>query len=165
MNDVPVIQFLPVMNGSTQLINCSVSSNFEPSLRTIINVGSEFQEIKLPTERMESQTLFEYGHYENSTGCGNVSNDMRCYAFLITIISDNMDGAMVVCGAMKENCSVHYTHNIGIIRVNKSSTHLETCFCTNNCSTWTNTSTTSVQLNTKMNKVTCKCTDATIIMS
>ena len=164
MNDVPVIQFLPVMNGSTQRINCSVSSSFQPSLQIIFNVGSKLQEIKLPQESMESQTTFEYSHFENSMGCGNVSNDMHCYAFPITVISDDMDGAMVVCGARKENCPVHFIRNIGIIRVNKSSTHPGACFCTTNCSSLANSSITSEQSNAKMNNTnaTCKSTDTTI---
>ena len=42
---------------------------------------------------------------------------MRCYAFPITLISDHMNGAMVMCGARKSGCPDSFIHNIGIIRI------------------------------------------------
>lgn len=121
-DDMPVIQFSPVMNGSTLRINCSISDGFEPSLRIILIEGCEFKEIKLPQEHSEEQASFVYSislYREISTGCGDGADEHRmvCYSFPITIISTNMDRAMVMCGASKAGCSTTFLPTLGIIRV------------------------------------------------
>ena len=121
----PVIEFSPVMIGSTIWINCSISNSFEPLLRVVFKEASGFNEIKLPTEATEEQSAFEYGasgYKTTSTGCGNINGDMNCYSFPIMIMSDSMDRAMVMCGAHKVSCSETFFATIGIIRIDNLAT-------------------------------------------
>ena len=170
--DVPVFQFLPVMRGTIQWIYCSISDyTFLPSVQLII-IGSQLEEFKLPQESRETQLFFEYSHYVNgSTGCGNISSGMHCYAFPITLISDQMDGAMVMCGARKLGCPTSFMNSIGIIRINE--TDVLPCPCTTtDSSITTDSSTTESNITTtdsetqlpvsdlNRQNITFKCTDA-----
>ena len=160
---MPVIQFSPVMIGSTIWINCSISHSFEPSLRVVFTEGSGFNEIKLPTEGTEEQTAFMHSVYETtSTGCGNIAGDKQCYSFPITIISDNMDRAMVMCGARKTYCPTTFLPTVGIIRVDINN-HVMTSATDAPCQTTAMSSTVTVVSNEILGNLTTtshfKCTD------